>query len=86
MADTKIENDVPMPMLADWMTRAELAEELNVSTDTLLRWQNLRVGPAPIKLGRKVMYRREKVREWLLAKEQNNPQRLGRGHRLRAER
>ena len=57
------------PMLSDWMTRAELAAELGLTTETLSRWDARRVGPAPTRVGRKVLYRRETVRAWLLAQE-----------------
>lgn len=59
-------------MLTDWMTRAELAAELALTAETLSRWDARRIGPAPTRLGRKVLYRRETVRAWLLAQEQRH--------------
>jgi len=36
---------------------------------TLARWRKRGFGPAHIKLGRRIYYRREAVRDWLLAQE-----------------
>lgn len=57
------------PLLGEWMERGELAHALGVTTDTLQRWQAQRIGPPSVKLGRKVLYRREAVREWLVSRE-----------------
>lgn len=70
MPDTILETDSTKPMLSEWMTRAELAEELKITTETLCRWNSRRQGPAPTRVGRKVLYRRDTVRAWLLAQEQ----------------
>jgi len=59
----------PAPLLGEWMDRAELASELSVSPDTLKRWGSSRTGPAFTKIGRRVLYRREAVREWLRSRE-----------------
>lgn len=66
----RLDGDTVKPMLSDWMTRAELAAELDLTTETLARWDARRFGPAPTRVGRKVLYRRETVRAWLLAQEQ----------------
>ena len=68
----RLDDDSVKPMLSDWMTRAELAAELDLTTETLSRWDARRVGPAPTRVGRKVLYRRETVRAWLLAQEQGH--------------
>lgn len=57
------------PLLADWMTRAELAADLHVSIDTLARWETRRIGPPLVRVGRRVLYRREGVRDWLRKQE-----------------
>lgn len=67
----RLDDDSVKPMLSDWMTRAELAAELDLTTETLSRWDARRVGPAPTRVGRKVLYRRETVRAWLLEQEQD---------------
>lgn len=65
-------------LLDGWLTRKEVAEEIGVSTDTLKRWENRRVGPPSIQLGRKVLYRAEAFREWLMSRE-NSGRRAGGG-------
>lgn len=59
----------PEPLLSDWMGRNELAEVLGVSAETLRRWQSQRIGPPFAKLGRRVLYRRETVRQWMVSRE-----------------
>jgi len=66
--------DTPHPqnVLEDWMGRKELASELSISVDTLARWEAQRIGPPCVKIGRRVYYRREAVRDWLVSKERPN--------------
>ena len=59
-------------LLQDYMTPAELAAELGVNPRTLERWNNQRVGPPRVRLGRKVLYRRDSVVEWITASETNS--------------
>ena len=56
-------------ILADWISRNELARELGITTDTLGRWAAQRKGPAYVKAGRKIFYRRDVVHAWLQSKE-----------------
>ncbi len=69
--DSTVDGAGTRPMLSEWMTRAELAAELGLTAETLCRWTARRVGPAPTRVGRKVLYRRDTVRAWLLAQEQD---------------
>ena len=71
----------PLNLLADWISREELAEELMVKPDTLARWEARREGPPCMRIGRKVYYRQSSVREWLLSREQGQPVRKGRSRR-----
>ena len=64
-----IEDEDTGGVLDEWMTRSALARELGVSIDTLGRWESRRIGPPSIRVGRKVLYRRETVREWLREQE-----------------
>ena len=64
-------------LLAGWISRQKLAGELGVTVETLGRWQRQRSGPACIKAGRKVFYRRSTVESWLLAKEQLRTRKAG---------
>ena len=71
-------------VLDEWMTRRALAQELGVSVDTLGRWETCRIGPPSIRMGRKVLYRRETVRAWLREQEdrkRGSYQRSGGGRR-----
>ena len=71
----------PLNLLAGWISREDLAEELMVKPDTLARWEARREGPPCMRIGRKVYYRQSSVREWLLSREQGQPMRKGRGRR-----
>jgi hypothetical protein len=58
------------PALLDgWLDRAELARELTLSVDTLQRRETRRMGPPCVRVGRKVLYRMEAVRDWLREQE-----------------
>ena len=64
-------------LLAGWISRQELARELGLCVDTLGRWQRQRKGPACIKAGRKVFYRRSVVETWLLTQEASGNRKAG---------
>lgn len=61
-------------LLDGWMSRAELAEELGVCVDTLMRWERRRYGPKCVKAGRKALYKRSTVLAWLDAQESAAPE------------
>ena len=67
----------PKILLVGWISRQDLARELGLTVDTLGRWQRQRSGPACVKAGRKVLYRRSAVESWLEAKEQSRSKKLG---------
>jgi len=56
-------------LLTGWLDRANLARELTLSVDTLQRWETRRMGPTCVRVGRKVIYRMEAVRNWLREQE-----------------
>ena len=60
-------------VLADYMSRNELAEEIDRNPRTLDRWASLGIGPPRTILGRRTMYRRQAVLEWLRAQEEIPP-------------
>ncbi len=68
-------------LLADWISRDQLAQELMVTADTLSRWEARREGPPCMRVGRKVFYRRSSVEDWLCSREQSQPLRQRRGRR-----
>lgn len=61
-------------LLDGWMSRAELAAELGVCVDTLMRWDRRRYGPKCVKAGRKALYKRSTVLAWLEAQESAAPE------------
>jgi len=61
--------DVDTGLLTGWLDRANLARELTLSVDTLQRWETRRIGPPCVRVGRKVLYRMEAVRDWLREQE-----------------
>jgi len=61
--------DVDTGLLTGWLNRADLARELTLTVDTLQRWETRRMGPPCVRVGRKVIYRMEAVRDWLREQE-----------------
>lgn len=57
--------DAETGLLTGWLNRSDLARELTLSVDTLQRWETRRMGPPCVRVGRKVLYRMEAVRDWL---------------------
>lgn len=66
-----------MTILADTVTEAEYAAARGVCVRTVQRERALRTGPAFIRLGRKIYYRRAAIEAWLIAKEQEQPRATG---------
>ena len=61
--------EVDSGLMTGWLTRTDLARELTLSVDTLQRWETRRMGPPCVRVGRKVLYRMEAVRDWLREQE-----------------
>ncbi len=53
------------PLLNEYLTVTECAAELGVDKRTLERWHRLREAPPRTKIGKRVLYRRAAVAEWL---------------------
>lgn len=66
-------------LLADWISREQLARALDLTPDTLARWEARRQGPPCTRIGRKTFYRRAAVQDWIRAQEQAHPVRRSRG-------
>jgi hypothetical protein len=73
--------DKDQALLADWMTRPDLAAALGITADTLSRWEARQFGPPCTRIGRKVLYRRASVESWINAQEQMRPAKSHRGRR-----
>jgi hypothetical protein len=56
-------------VLSEYMTPEELADELGICKRTLDRWHASRSGPPRVTIGRRPLYRREGVAEWLRNRE-----------------
>lgn len=56
-------------LMQGWMGRGEVAEAIGISAATLQRWQTRRVGPPCVRIGRRVFYRADAFREWMISQE-----------------
>ena len=84
MQDTmnaKGSREAPRTLLGGWISRSDLAQELEITEATLRRWAAERWGPPCIRAGRKVFYRRSAVVEWLEDQEAISQRRARRGGR-----
>lgn len=64
-------------LMNGWISRLDLALELEVTVETLHRWEKLRFGPPCVRAGRKIYYRRDAVQDWLMQQEAPAPRRMG---------
>lgn len=74
----------PADLLRDFVTEPELAKALQITRRTLIRWYQERSGPPRTRVGKRILYRRAAVIEWLRAHEQR-PCRSPRTRRARTE-
>jgi hypothetical protein len=61
------------PLLSGFLTKEELAAELQRNLRTPDRWDALGIGPPRTCVGRKILYRRTSVQKWLVEQEQTRP-------------
>jgi DNA-binding transcriptional MerR regulator len=61
---------MPPLVLADYISRRELAAELGVHERTLTRWEAMGEAPPKTRVGRRPMYRRVSVAAWLARREE----------------
>ena len=59
----------PHNVLDGWLSREELGAQLGLSPSTLKRWEGSRTGPPCVRVGRRIVYRLEAVRDWLREQE-----------------
>ena len=72
-------------VLSEYMTPEELASELAICKRTLDRWHASRTGPPRVTVGRRPLYRREAVTQWLRNREEDLSERMAhRAHNRRA--
>jgi predicted DNA-binding transcriptional regulator AlpA len=66
----------------DFIDKQSFCRELGINPRTADRWARLRTGPPRVKAGKKVLYRRAAVLEWLQRQEAtSNPAPGRRGRR-----
>ena len=56
-------------ILADYLTRADLAKQLGIHERTLIRWHDLGEGPPVTKIGRTTLYHRPAIAAWLASRQ-----------------
>ena len=56
-------------LMQGWLTRHQVSASLGISAATLQRWQTQRIGPPQVRIGRRVFYRAEAFREWMISRE-----------------
>jgi len=58
------------PLVLDgYLSREELAQQLDVNTRTIDRWESLGQGPPRVAIGRTILYKLDSVRDWLASRE-----------------
>ncbi|MFQ5439679.1 MAG: helix-turn-helix domain-containing protein [Paracoccaceae bacterium] len=71
------QGSTPGGVLSGWISRQDLALELDRTADTLRRWETRRFGPPCVRVGRRVYYRRQAVQDWLQQQEVPSPKGAG---------
>jgi hypothetical protein len=66
-------------VLAGYMTIEELAAELDMAMITLATWRMRQKGPPYVKVGRKILYSRTTVKDWIASQVHTPPQATCRG-------
>jgi len=69
MTMTAQQSPASSALLSGYLTERELAHELGRDARTLKRWRAAREGPAWVAIGRKILYRRSAVQDWLASRE-----------------
>ncbi|MBY8821041.1 helix-turn-helix domain-containing protein [Sphingomonas colocasiae] len=62
-------NETRRQIEIDSLSESEVASLLGIAPRTLQRWHRLKKGPPRIKVGRRSLYRRSSVAEWLAKNE-----------------
>ena len=63
-------------VLSEYLSRDDLAGQLDKSVRTLERWERQRTGPRITNVGNRVMYHVDDVRAWLRAQRREAPHAL----------
>lgn len=65
-------------LLQDYMTRDQLAAELNVTPRTIIRWQQQPDGLPYVEMVGRILYRRQSILAWIESRERHPNQRRSR--------
>jgi predicted site-specific integrase-resolvase len=63
--------------LTDYWTPEELAGFLSVTLETLKKWRSIGRGPAYVKMGRRAMYPKQDVLDWIERQKHNGDRAQG---------
>jgi hypothetical protein len=63
------QEELAMPLLDDYYSDPELADDLGVTIRTTKSWRDKRTGPPVTYIKGKPYYRKVSAREWLLSRE-----------------
>ncbi|QOY63569.1 helix-turn-helix domain-containing protein [Lysobacter sp. H21R4] len=69
--ETQPQGFAPRPVMEDYLTRQELADQMGLTFRTLELWAHRRKGPPVIIIGRRAHYHRDDIAAWL--EEQRKP-------------
>lgn len=58
-------------ILSEYLTKAELAAQLKRSIRTVDRWALTGDGPPYVRIGKRTLYRKQSVIDWLRSREQS---------------
>jgi hypothetical protein len=78
-----MENTMQEDLLNEYLTKAELAAQLKRSIRSIDRWRLSGDGPPCVRIGRRSLFRRQAVLEWLRGLE-SSPKPIGRGQRRKS--
>lgn len=58
-------------LLSEYLTPEQCAEQLGICRRTLERWHRLNEGPPRVRLGKRWLYRKSAVADWLRSMEED---------------
>jgi hypothetical protein len=62
-------SDSLLSLFSNYITKFELAALMEVSDRTIDRWEQFGIGPPRISIGGRIFYNRQKIADWIAAKE-----------------
>lgn len=65
----ELKNSAAIPILNDYFTEEQCARELDMAPITLAIWRMQRKGPPVTRIGRRILYKKSSLREWVASQE-----------------